>query len=70
VLPVSVTIGGVPVLQNDILFTGLVYAGVMQVNVRVPAAVVPGNLVELLLIVGNSTSLRGATLPAVTLSVR
>ena len=70
VLPVSVSIGGIAVLQSDILFAGLVYAGVMQVNARVPSTVVPGNLVELLLVVGNSTSLQGVTLPAVTLSVR
>src|SRR5260370_37707641 len=70
VLPVSVSIGGVAVPQSDILYAGLVYAGVMQVNARVPSTVVPGNLVELLLVVGNSTSLQGVTLPAVTLSVR
>jgi uncharacterized protein (TIGR03437 family) len=70
VLPVSVTIGGIAVPPADILFSGLVYAGVMQVNARVPDRVVPGSLVELLLTTGNSTSRKGATLPAVTLAVR
>jgi uncharacterized protein (TIGR03437 family) len=70
ILPVSVSIGGLTVPQSDVLFVGLVYAGVMQINTRVPSTVVPGSLVELLLSVGNSTSLQGATLPAVTISVR
>ena len=70
ILPVSVSIGGITVPQSDVLFVGLVYAGVVQINTRVPSAVVPGSLVQLLLSVGNSTSLQGATLPAVTISVR
>ena len=70
VLPVSVTIGGIAVPPSDILFSGLVYAGVMQVNARVPDRVAPGSLVELLLTIGSSTSRKGATLPAVTLAVR
>jgi uncharacterized protein (TIGR03437 family) len=51
--------------HTDIFFAGMVYAGVMQVNARVPLTALPGNFT-----VGNSTSLQGATLPAVTLSVR
>ena len=70
VLPVSVTIGGIAVPPSDILFSGLVYAGVMQVNARVPDRVAPGSLVELLLTIGSSTSRKGAALPAVTLAVR
>jgi uncharacterized protein (TIGR03437 family) len=70
VLPVSVSIGGVTVATNDILFSGLVYAGVMQVNARVPSTIASGNLVELLLRVGTATSLQGVTLPVVTLSVQ
>jgi len=70
VLPVSVSIGGVAVPSGDVVFDGLVYAGVMQINAVVPATVSPGNSVELLLQVGSSTSLKGVTLPAVTLSVK
>jgi uncharacterized protein (TIGR03437 family) len=69
-LPVSATIGGIPVPQRDVLFAGLVYCGVLQVNVRIPTSVIGGNLVELLVTLGTATSIQGATLPAVTLSVR
>ena len=68
--PVAVTIGGIPVPRSDIFFSGLVYAGVMQVNVRVPERVVLGSLVELLISVGGVTSRQGVTLPAVTVAVR
>jgi uncharacterized protein (TIGR03437 family) len=61
-LPVSVAIGGISVAPEGIVFAGLVYAGVMQVNVKIPDAVTPGSAVELLLAVGKSTSRSGVTL--------
>jgi uncharacterized protein (TIGR03437 family) len=61
-LPVSVMIGGIGVAPEDILFAGLIYAGVMQVNVKIPDAVTTGNAVELLLTVSKSTSRKGVTL--------
>ena len=56
VLPVTVGIGGVKV---DPAFAGLVYTGVMQVNVKVPDNTPVGNAVELLLSVGTATSRTG-----------
>ena len=61
-LPVSVAVGGVGVAPEDIFFAGLIYAGVMQVNVKIPDAVTAGNAVELLLTVGKSTGRKGVTL--------
>ena len=55
--PVRVTIGGVPA---DILFAGLTYTGVVQVNVKVPENVTPGDA-ELILTIGNGSSRKGVT---------
>ena len=57
----SVTIGGVPA---DVSFKGEVYAGVLQVNVAVPAAVQPGASVPVVLTVSGKSS-GGATAIAV-----
>ena len=64
-LPVSVRIGG---LEAEVLYAGGapgLVAGVLQVNVRVPHGVTPGNAVPVLLTVGNAPSQ-----PAVTLAVK
>jgi uncharacterized protein (TIGR03437 family) len=70
VLPVSVSIGGITVPQGDVLFAGVVYAGILQVNVRVPDRALASNLTEILLTVGDAVSLKGVTLPAITICVR
>lgn len=49
VLPVQVVIGGREVPVPDLLFTAAVYAGVLQVNVRIPGDAPAGERVELLL---------------------
>lgn len=64
-LPVTVTIGGVPAAPSDVVFCGLVYSGVMQVNVRIPQAVAPGPSVGIVLNVGGAGSA-----PSVALAVR
>jgi uncharacterized protein (TIGR03437 family) len=56
--PLSVLIGGV---AAEVLFSGLVYPGVMQFNVRVPNAVEVG-MAELLLKIGASESRKGVTI--------
>ena len=54
-LPTTVSVGGVPVPSSDILFVGMVYAGVMQVNVRIPDEVAAGPE-PIVLHVGNASS--------------
>jgi uncharacterized protein (TIGR03437 family) len=64
--PVSVTIGGVPVAAQDVLFAGLTpgFAGLYQVNLRMPSGVTPGNQVPVLLTQAGQQS------PPVTMAVR
>ena len=65
--PVSVLIGGVAVTPE---FVGLIYAGVLQVNVRVPQNITADSRTELLIRVGTATSREGHfTLPAVTVGI-
>lgn len=56
--PVRVTPGGV---QTDVAFAGLISAGVMQVNIRVPDDAPAGNAVELIITAGSSSSRKSAT---------
>ena len=58
-LPVKVTIGGADAKTN--LWAGLIYTGVLQVNVQIPNDVAPGN-VEVLLTIGHATSCNGVTI--------
>jgi uncharacterized protein (TIGR03437 family) len=60
-LPVSVTIGGVPA---DVLFAGSApgFAGLLQVNARVPTSVAPGNGVPVAIAIGDKTSQPGITI--------
>jgi uncharacterized protein (TIGR03437 family) len=61
-LPVSVTIGGI---AAEVLYAGgapQLVAGVLQVNVRVPAAAPAGGAVPIQLTVGNASSQSGVTL--------
>jgi uncharacterized protein (TIGR03437 family) len=61
VLPVSVTIGGLP---SELLFAGPApgFAGLLQVNARVPSEVGPGAAVPVTLAIGSETSQEGVTL--------
>ncbi|MCZ6491783.1 MAG: PQQ-dependent sugar dehydrogenase, partial [Acidobacteria bacterium] len=60
-LPVSLSIGG---LLAEILFAAVApgFAGLLQVNARIPAGVVPGDAVPVLLTIGNAASQPGLTL--------
>lgn len=60
-LPVSVTIGGIPA---EVLFAGGApgFAGLLQINARVPPAAVPGSTVPVNVTVGSATSQPGITL--------
>ncbi len=61
-LPVSVMIGGL--LAEEILFAAAApgLAGLLQVNARIPAGVVPGVAVPVTLTIGNASSQPGLTL--------
>ncbi|HWP83841.1 MAG TPA: PQQ-dependent sugar dehydrogenase, partial [Terriglobia bacterium] len=60
-LPVSVTIGGLPAA---IEFVGAApgFAGLLQINARVPAATAPGNAVPVAVQIGGASSQPGVTL--------
>jgi trimeric autotransporter adhesin len=61
-LAVSVTIGGVP---TDVLYYGAApgeVAGLMQVNVQIPAGISPSNSVPISLQIGNVSSQPGVTI--------
>jgi uncharacterized protein (TIGR03437 family) len=63
VLPVNVTIGGVTV--NDLQYVGGapgVVAGLLQINVAIPASVTPGSAVPVVIRVGEATSQAGVTI--------
>ncbi len=65
-LPVSVTVGGIPaIVQYKGGGPGEV-AGLMQVNVQIPAGVQPGGYVPVVLTVGDASSTPGAVWIAVT----
>jgi len=62
VLPIRVQIGGI---EAEVHYAGGVQtlvAGVMQVNVRVPQGVTPGNAVNAVLMVGGASSQRRVTM--------
>jgi len=62
-LPVNVTIGGVTV--NDLQYVGGApgeVAGLLQINVAIPASITPGNAVPVVIRVGSATSQAGVTI--------
>jgi len=61
VLPVTLTVGGYPA---DILFAGEApgFAGLMQINARLPAGSAPNGSVPLVLRVGTASSQTGVTI--------
>ena len=63
ILPVNVTIGGVTV--NELQYVGGApgeVAGLLQINVQIPASVTPGSAVPVLIRVGGATSQSGVTI--------
>jgi len=66
VLPVSVTVGGVPA---TVTYKGGVYgevAGIMQLNVQIPTGVTPGGYVPVVLTVGTASTVNGSVWIAVS----
>ena len=59
VAPVHVTLGGV---QADVAFAGMISAGVLQVNIKVPDNAPAGDAVELVVTAGSSASRKSAAL--------
>jgi uncharacterized protein (TIGR03437 family) len=62
VLPVTVTIGGQTVKPQYAGGTPGYFAGLMQVNVQIPAGVAPGNAVPVALQAGSAMSPVGVTI--------
>jgi len=60
-LPVSVTIGGVPLAASDILYTGVSpsYIGLYQINLRVPDGIPSGNQPMLIQVGANQSPTGG-----------
>jgi uncharacterized protein (TIGR03437 family) len=65
-LPVTASVGGIPAVVQ---YKGGVFgtvAGLMQVNVQIPAGVTPGGYVPVVLTVGNASTVNGAVWIAVS----
>jgi uncharacterized protein (TIGR03437 family) len=61
VLPVSVSLGGVPLPAANVVFDGLVYSGEVQINVLIPANAPTGGAVPLVVTIGGASSRTDAT---------
>jgi uncharacterized protein (TIGR03437 family) len=59
--PVAVRVGGITIPPENIGFVGLVYAGVVQLNVLVPQTAPTGSSVELAISVAGTMSVSGVT---------
>jgi uncharacterized protein (TIGR03437 family) len=59
VLPVAVTLNGVNLSPSSVVFAGLVYPGVMQVNFRIPPDISSSSLVECSVSVDGASSQEG-----------
>jgi uncharacterized protein (TIGR03437 family) len=70
VLPLSVVIGGQGVPAQDVLFAGLVYAGVLQVNVRIPESAPAGAAAPLLVRIECEKGRWCESQPGATLALR
>lgn len=66
ILPVSVTIGGQPATVGYAGAAPGEVAGLMQINVLIPASVTPGGYVPVVLQVGNNSTVNGAVWIAVS----
>jgi uncharacterized protein (TIGR03437 family) len=61
-LPVSVSVGGVPVAAANIIFDGLIYTGEIQINIQIPANAPTGSAVPLVVTIGGASSRSDATI--------
>jgi uncharacterized protein (TIGR03437 family) len=61
-LPVSVTLGGIPVPAANIAFDGLIYCGEVQMNILIPANAPTGGAVPLVVSIGAASSRSDATI--------
>jgi uncharacterized protein (TIGR03437 family) len=61
-LPVSVTLGGVPLPAANIAFDGLIYCGEVQINILIPAKAPTGGAVPL--VASSAPRHPAATLPS------
>jgi uncharacterized protein (TIGR03437 family) len=61
-LPVTVSLGGVTLPDSNITFKGLLYTGVVQINVLIPADAPTGSSVPLRLSIGGATSPSSVTM--------
>jgi uncharacterized protein (TIGR03437 family) len=66
VLPVSVTVGGIPAFVQYAAGSPGQVAGLMQVNVQIPNGVQPGGYVPVVLQVGDASTTPGAVWIAVS----
>jgi uncharacterized protein (TIGR03437 family) len=66
VLPVSVTVGGIPAFVQYAGGSPRQVAGLMQINVQIPTGVQPGGYVPVVLQVGNASTKPGAVWVAVS----
>jgi uncharacterized protein (TIGR03437 family) len=62
VLPVNVSLGGVAVPTANIAFDGLVYSGVMQINLLIPDDAPTGSAIPLVVSIGAASSRTDATI--------
>ena len=60
-LPVNVSLGGVKMPDSNVVFTGLVYSGEIQVNVLIPDSAPTGAAVPFSLMIGDVSSRAGVT---------
>jgi len=61
-LPVTVTIGGAAVPAANVVFTGLVYSGEIQINVLIPDTAPTGTAVPLVVGIGGASSRTDVTI--------
>jgi uncharacterized protein (TIGR03437 family) len=61
-LPVSVSVGGVPVPAANIIFDGLIFTGEIQINIQIPANAPTGAAVPLVVTIGGASSRSDATI--------
>lgn len=62
VLEVTVTIGGQPVSRENIAFAGLIFGGVLQLNLKIPDNAPAGAAQQLILSIGGAPSRQGVTM--------